>query len=173
MWQGSNKQLAGFNTGFKPNEQNQLTGAPTMDLPIKDTQPLYMSCLQVTHCGKGMVFTVNPPPAGDKTHTAFKQIAIRVGNPNLQNAGIQAAQAVPQVASTISIQPQGVGNAQATPGAPGAPAASVVPGMGMTGAGQACGCQCLCGAGSFPADAGIGNFGGVAGAMIDPPFALG
>jgi hypothetical protein len=152
----------GFNSGYLPNTQNQIAGAPTMDLAVKDANPMYLSCLQVTHCGRGMVFSVNAP-ALDKTHSEFKAAAIRVGNPSLGNAGIQAAAAVPQVASTVSIKPQGVGAAQATPGAPGAPAASVVPGMGTTGAGQSCGCQCLCGASSFPANAGMGAFGGVGG----------
>jgi hypothetical protein len=31
---------SGFNTGFKPNANNQMVGAPTMDLPIKDNTPL-------------------------------------------------------------------------------------------------------------------------------------
>lgn len=112
-----------------------------------------------------MVFTVNPP-ALEKSHSMFQAAAIRVGNPTLGNAGIQAAAAIPQVASTVSIKPQGVGAAQATGAVPGAPAASVVPGMGTTGAGQSCGCQCLCGAGSFPANAGVGAFGGVGGRNI-------
>jgi hypothetical protein len=126
-----------------------------------------MSSLEVANCGKGMIFTVNAAP--DKTPVQFKQAAIREGAPNLKNAAIVAAQPVPQVASTISIKAQGAGAVQATPGAPGAPAASaapaasVVPGTGMTGNGQACGCQCLCGAGSFPANAGQGAFGGVLG----------
>jgi len=108
-----------------------------------------------------MVFVVNPPP--NETLVQFKQAAMKEGAPNLKNAQIVAAQPVPQVASTVAIRPQGVGAAQATPGAPGAPQGSVVPGQGTTGAGQACGCQCLCGAGSFPANAGQGAFGGVLG----------
>jgi hypothetical protein len=123
-----------------------------------------MSSLEVANCGKGMIFTVNAAP--DKTPVQFKQAAIKEGAPNLKNAAIVAEQPVPQVASTISIKAQGAGAAQATPGAPGAPgapAASVVPGTGVTGNGQACGCQCLCGAGSFPANAGQGAFGGVLG----------
>ncbi|QDS76415.1 hypothetical protein FKW77_004107 [Venturia effusa] len=155
----------GFNSGYLPNTANQIQGAPSMDFQVKDANPIYMSCLQTTHCGRGMVFTVNAP-TGDKSHSVFKAAAIRVGNPALKNAGIQAAAAVPQVASTVSINPQGVGAAAATGVAPGAaPAASVVAGTGTTGAGQSCGCQCLCGAGSFPADAGLGAFGGVGGAM--------
>lgn len=109
-----------------------------------------------------MVFTVNAPTM-DKSHVLFKAAAIRVGNPTLKNAAIVAAAAVPQVASTVSIKPQGVGAVAATGAAPGQPAASVVPGTGTTGAGQSCGCQCLCGAGSFPANAGVGAFGGVGG----------
>lgn len=155
----------GFNSGYLPNIMNQIQGAPTMDLQVKDTNPMYLSCLQVTHCGRGMVFTVNAPLA-DKSQSMFKAAAIRAGNSNLGNAGIQAVAAVPQVASTVSINPQGVGAAAVTGAAPGSPAASVVPGSGTTGSGQSCGCQCLCGAGSFPADAGVGAFGGVGGKNI-------
>lgn len=116
------------------------------------------------------MFTVNALTTMDKSHSAFKAAAIKAGNPGLANAGIQAVAAVPQVASTVSINPQGVGAAAATGAAPGAPAASVVPGTGTTGTGQSCGCQCLCGAGSFPANAGVGAFGGVGG--NDLPFSL-
>lgn len=135
-----------------------------MDLQIKDTNPMYLSCSQASHCGRGMVLTINAPTTPmDKSHAAFKAAAIRIGNPGLGNAGIQAAAAVSQVASTVSIKPQGVGAAAATGAAPGQPAASVVPGTGTTGSGQSCGCQCLCGTGSFPAGAGAGAFGGVGG----------
>ncbi|TID13781.1 hypothetical protein E2P81_ATG01717 [Venturia nashicola] len=158
----------GFNSGYLPNTANQIQGAPTMDFQVKDANPMYMSCLQVTHCGKGMVLTINAPTTPmEMSHSAFKAAAIKVGNPELKNAGIQAAAAVPQVASTVSIKPQGVGAAAATGAAPGQPAASVVPGTGKTGSGQSCGCQCLCGAGSFPANAGVGAFGGVGGVMPD------
>ncbi|KAE9977492.1 hypothetical protein BLS_001396, partial [Venturia inaequalis] len=133
----------GFNSGYLPNTANQIQGAPTMDLQIKDASPMYLSCLQVTNCGRGMVLTINAPTMPvEKSHSAFKGAAIRVGNPGLGNSGIQAAAAVPQVVSTVSIKPQGVGAAAATGAAattgavPGQPAASVVPGTGTTGAGQ-------------------------------------
>lgn len=121
-----------------------------------------MSTLDAANCGMGMVFTVNAPP--DKNLVLFKSNALKSGGPTLKNAQIIAAQPVQQVASTISIAPQGNGNAQATPGAPAAGAApSVIAGQGTTGAGQSCGCMCLCGAGSFPANAGQGAFGGTLG----------
>lgn len=158
----------GFNTGFKPNEQNDLTAAPMMDLPVTATTPLYMSCLQVTHCGKGMIFTVNPPPEGAAgSHTNFKRVAITIGNPGLKNAGIQAAGAVPQLAGpAVSIRPQGAGAAAATGAA--LPAGTTVPGVGRQGNGQPCSCNCLCGAGmaAAPANAGMGGFGGVVGEFL-------
>jgi hypothetical protein len=124
-----------------------------------------MSTLDAANCGKGMVFTVNPPP--ERNLVLFKTNALKSGSPSLKNAQIVASQPVQQLASTISIAPQGNGNAKATPGAPAAGAApSVIAGQGMTGAGQACGCMCLCGAGSFPANAGQGAFGGTLGMLL-------
>ncbi|KAF2399044.1 hypothetical protein EJ06DRAFT_531359 [Trichodelitschia bisporula] len=153
----------GFNSGFIANEANTIPG-PTKDFTVKDAGPLYMSCLQVTHCGKGMVFTINPPAEGKgQSHNLFKQAAIKVGGNNLALAAIQAPSAVAQVASTISIN-VGNQNAAAT-GATGAAGAvpSVVAGQGSTGNGQACSCMCLCGAGAFPGNAGQGAFGGFLG----------
>ncbi|KAF2430661.1 hypothetical protein EJ08DRAFT_633377 [Tothia fuscella] len=165
----------GFTSGVQPNPSNQLAGAPTVDLPIKSTDPLFMSTLSTQSCNLGMVFTVNPPQ--DRNLVLFKSNALKSSVAGtLKNAQIIAAGAPPaQVASTISIAPQGNGNAAATPAAPGGPQASgvqqggaapsVIAGQGQTGNGQACGCMCLCGAGSFPANAGQGAFGGTLGAM--------
>ena len=128
--------------------------------------PIYMSTMNMMNCGVGMVLSVNPPIEGEAgSHAVFKQKAITAGNPGLQPAGGLVAQAaVPQVASTVSIQVAGQGTPGAQPqqGTPG----TVVQGTGRTGNVQACGCQCLCGgAVAASAEIGSGGFGGVVGEL--------
>lgn len=110
------------------------------------------------HCGKGMVFSINAATTGDKTFSAYKQLAINQnGTAALSTANIAAAGAT-QMASTVTINAGGGSTATAA-----AAAASVVAGQGTTGNGDACTCQCLCGTNSFPAMAAQNNFGGFAG----------
>jgi hypothetical protein len=113
-------------------------------------------------CGQGMVFSVNAPSSGAEEHSVVKMAAIKAQGKGFKIAAIVATAPVQEVASTVSINPGNVG-AQATGAAPAAGQATVVPGQGTTGNGQECGCSCLCGAGSFPPDAGVGEFGGFLG----------
>lgn len=78
---------------------------------------------------------------------------------SLKENALVAQNPAPQIASTVSIN-VGSGKPMAT-AAIGQP--SVVPGQGMTSNGQACACECLCGSGSFPPNAGVGAFGGFLG----------
>ena len=116
-----------------------------------------------THCGKGMVFSINAKTDGDKTMAAFKQLAINKNGTEqapLTTAGIQNVQPGAQAApSTVTIQ---AGGGVAT-GSGALASATVVAGQGTTGDGQACTCQCLCGMNSFPANAAVNNFGGFPG----------
>jgi hypothetical protein len=112
-----------------------------------------------THCGKGMVFAINAPTTGDKTFSAYKQLAIAQNGTALSTAGIVAT-AASAVASTVTIA---AGSAAGSPSAAAAASATVAVGQGTLGDGSACSCQCLCGANSFPANAGVNQFGGFGG----------
>jgi hypothetical protein len=124
-----------------------------------------------------MVFAINAKPDGDKTMAQFKQLAINKNGTEqapLSTAAIQqvdpSAQAAP---STVTVQANGGGGQHVAPtathatGSVALATASVVPGMGSNGAGEACSCHCLCGVNSFPANAAINNFGGFAGAITN------
>ena len=114
-----------------------------------------------THCGKGMVFAINAPTTGDKTFSAYKQLAIAQNGTALSTAGIVAT-AASAVASTVTIA---AGSAAGSPSAAAAASATVAVGQGTLGDGSACSCQCLCGANSFPANAGVNQFGGFGGTI--------
>ncbi|KDR65875.1 hypothetical protein GALMADRAFT_162362 [Galerina marginata CBS 339.88] len=66
----------GFTSGFMP------VTATTTPLPVVSfvvpagTAPLWFHCEQTGHCGKGMVFAINPPePPSPKSFDAFKALA--------------------------------------------------------------------------------------------------
>ncbi|KAH9483723.1 putative GPI-anchored cupredoxin [Psilocybe cubensis] len=61
---------AGFDSG--------LVLASTFTLNITDDQPIYFHCKQVTHCGLGMVGTINAPSTGN-TFDAFMSAAMSLG----------------------------------------------------------------------------------------------
>lgn len=162
----------GIDSGFLSNP----TGADgiTFSMIVPTADPLWFYCKQRTgsHCGKGMVFSVNPKPGVEKgSHTLFKQQAIQQNGTN-NAAGIQAA-APPAAPSTVTVVAQpGAATGGAGGGAELAPSganppgavATVAPGVG-TGAGGQCSCQCLCGVGAFPSNVGQGAFGGFQGIM--------
>lgn len=118
-----------------------------------------------THCGKGMVFAINAPTTGDKTFSAYKQLAIAQNGTALSTAGIVAT-AASAVASTVTIaagSATAAGSTTAAATSVAAASATVAVGQGTLGDGSACSCQCLCGANSFPANAGVNQFGGFGG----------
>ncbi|KAJ4294544.1 hypothetical protein N0V90_008235 [Kalmusia sp. IMI 367209] len=154
----------GKDSGFMPNPDGAAGVSWNVTVESMDAQWYY--CKQGTHCGVGMVFAINAATTGDKTMSAFKQLAI-LGNSTKQapltSAAIQQVQAGAQAApSTVTVQ---AGGAAATGAATGAAAstATVVAGQGTDNAGNTCGCQCLCGVNSFPQEAAVNNFGGFAG----------
>ena len=118
------------------------------------------------HCGKGMVFAINPAETGNKTMADFKGLAIKTNGTSLVEGGLQQVDPNAAAAPTTVTVDAGAGGAAATsaPGSsPSPPPGQVVQGSGQDGQGQACSCQCLCGAGSFPPTAAVNNFGGFAG----------
>lgn len=155
------KISGGTDSGFMPNPSG--AAGVTFSMPVTASGPLWFYCKQKvgTHCGKGMVFAINAPTTGDKTFSAYKQLAIAQNGTALSTAGIVAT-AASAVASTVTIA---AGSATATAAATSVAAASatVAVGQGTLGDGSACSCQCLCGANSFPANAGVNQFGGFGG----------
>ncbi|KAF2204769.1 hypothetical protein GQ43DRAFT_363913 [Delitschia confertaspora ATCC 74209] len=157
------KMEGGLDSGFMPNPEGKAGVEWEMD--VTTTEPLWFYCKQQNgiHCGKGMVFAINAKSTGDKTFSAWKQLAVNKNGTALSSAAIAsvgagAAAAAPTPVTVVA----GDSAATATGTAAGA-VATVAQGQGTTGDGQACSCQCLCGTNSFPAAAAQNNFGGFAG----------
>jgi plastocyanin len=45
------------------------------EITVNDTRPIWAYCAQGTHCSSGMVFAVNPAETGERTFTAFENLA--------------------------------------------------------------------------------------------------
>lgn len=182
-----------MDSGFMPNPEGKA--GVTWNMTVETTEPLckltqnkalvfgsgtdkfegfYCKQQNGIHCGKGMVFAVNAATTGDKTMSAFKQLAVNTNGTGLVQGGLQSVDPNAQaIATTVTVVAGGggAGQAVATPPASGTLAAgglataTVIAGAGQDGAGQACSCSCLCGMNSFPANAAIANFGGFPGLM--------
>lgn len=107
-----------------------------------------MYCRQTGHCGKGMVFAINP--TADKSFAAFQQMAMQQNG----TATGAASAAAPPASSAAAAAPPATSSASS----------SVVQGTGSMNGGQ-CTCSCLCGTNAFPAGAGIGAMGGLSGSI--------
>ncbi|RPB08637.1 Cupredoxin [Morchella conica CCBAS932] len=110
----------GIDSGFMSNINDTITPAPTFDYTVTATEPTWWYCAQTTHCGKGMVFAINP--TAEKTFKAFQDAAIALNG----TAATTTAAAATELATTT---------------------AAVVTGTAVPGA--ACACQCLCPAAAF------------------------
>lgn len=107
-----------------------------------------------------MVFSINAATTGNKTMSAFKQLAVKTNGTALQPGALQNIDpAAAAAATTVTVL---AGGATAT-SANALATATVIAGAGQDGQGQACSCSCLCGVNSFPASAAINNFGGFPG----------
>lgn len=175
------KMEGGMDSGFMPNPEGKAGVTWNMTVPSADplckyiyndmalqeanaTLGFYCKQKTGTHCGLGMVFSINPSTTGDKTMADFKQLAIAKNGTNLQPGALQNVDPNAAAAPTTVTIAAGAGAAAATNTASGALAsATVVAGSGQDGQGQACSCSCLCGMNSFPANAAVNNFGGFAG----------
>ena len=174
-----------FDSNFVPNPNNTVNPPPAMKLQVNTTDPQCKSitrsasacrmtnptpgfyCKQKTpksHCGSGMTFSINPTAA--KTQDMFKNMAIQQNG--TASASAPSASAAPPAASAA---PPPAASPAAPPASPPAaappPATSIASGSGTTDGSGACQCSCLCGVAQFPvADVqGIGNFGGMSGAL--------
>lgn len=129
------------------------------------------------HCGKGMVFSINP--TAEKTQAMFQQMAIaQKGDGSATpitggDGGSAESPAAPpaETPAETPAAPPAEAPAEApaeTPAeTPAAGGDAMTPGTGTLLGDGSCSCVVACAAGSFPAlDAqGLGAFGGVAGAL--------
>ncbi|KAJ7446517.1 hypothetical protein B0H11DRAFT_1745985 [Mycena galericulata] len=91
----------GFASGFMPVAANTSADSlPTFTITVNDTSPVWVYCAQAagtpaSHCGQGMVFSVNCP-SGDSPNsfTNFKNAALAIGA-SLSAAAASATQAAP------------------------------------------------------------------------------
>ncbi|KAI1633947.1 hypothetical protein F4809DRAFT_652242 [Biscogniauxia mediterranea] len=147
----------GMDSGFQANPNNTVDPPPQVAMQVMTTEPLWFYCKQTGHCGKGMVFSINP--TADKTQAMFQAAAIA-------QKGQGAGSAI--TGNTTASAAAGAGAAASSAAAAGgaAQASNVLTGAGAIQTG-ACVCAVTCGAGSFPAVAaqGLGNFGGIAGGL--------
>ncbi|CAG7845996.1 SubName: Full=Uncharacterized protein {ECO:0000313/EMBL:CCA69287.1} [Serendipita indica DSM 11827] len=68
-----------FSTQFHP-VANDETNFPTEVYTVTDaSKPLWFYCSQKSHCGKGMIFSINCPTTGENTLDAFRQRALAIG----------------------------------------------------------------------------------------------
>ncbi|KAI1354281.1 Cupredoxin [Xylaria sp. FL0043] len=154
----------GMDSNFQPNKDNSVVPAPQVAMQVMTTDPIWFYCKQTGHCGKGMVFSINP--TAEKTQAIFQAMAIAqkgqgAGSAITGNATTSAVASDSAAATSIASATSAAG-ATETASAGGA----IQTGTGQLVAG-ACVCAVTCGAGSFPAvnAQGIGNFGGVPGAI--------
>ncbi|KAI0453168.1 Cupredoxin [Xylaria acuta] len=154
----------GMDSGFQANKDNAVVPPPQVAMQVMTSDPIWFYCKQTGHCGKGMVFSINP--TAEKSQSIFQAMAI-------QQKGQGAGSAITGNATTSAVASDvaATGAASATEVAGGATQTGSAGGAIQTGTGQlvdgACVCAVTCGAGSFPAvnAQGIGNFGGVPGAI--------
>lgn len=148
------KLANGVDSGFMPNPGNSLNPPPMMMFQVNTTQPIWMYCRQKGHCGKGMVFSINP--TAEKSQAAFKAAAIAQNGTASSSSSNSAAGSASSSAAASA----------ASSAAVAAGSSSVVQGSGTTSNGGTCACSCLCGAAAFPAGAGIGAVGGWGGTFM-------
>ncbi|PCH38439.1 hypothetical protein WOLCODRAFT_97131 [Wolfiporia cocos MD-104 SS10] len=70
----------GFDSGFMPVADNATT-YPTFTIQVNDTSPVWVYCKQTSpksHCGAGMVFSVNAVETGPNNFSAFQSKAIEI-----------------------------------------------------------------------------------------------
>ncbi|KIK52491.1 hypothetical protein GYMLUDRAFT_251194 [Collybiopsis luxurians FD-317 M1] len=89
----------GFNLGFQPVAAN--TTGPTFSITINDTTPIWGYCAQtspVSHCGSGMVFSINAVESGPNNFAAFLALA----ESTLVNSTIASSNSTSSAASPSS-----------------------------------------------------------------------
>ncbi|KAK3952943.1 Cupredoxin [Pseudoneurospora amorphoporcata] len=153
----------GMDSGFQANVNNTVNPPPQVAMQVMVDTPLWFYCKQGNHCGKGMVFSINP--TAEKTHAQFQAQAI-AQNGTGTDSGITGgtASAAPPAAPSATV---GGGGATAVAGGAAQATGNIVTGVGQVNADGSCVCAVSCAAGSFPniAAQGVNAFGGVGGSI--------
>ncbi|KAF8475020.1 hypothetical protein BDZ91DRAFT_650310 [Kalaharituber pfeilii] len=162
-----NRLETGEDSGLLPNPNNTVVPAPTWEYVVKDQAPTWWYCKQRTgtHCGKGMVFAINP--TAEKTFATFKEKAIKLnGTEAVTTTAPAPEKTVTDVATTVTLI-----NDDPKPTETNVPVKDkpyMAPGWNQNGNPSACNCACFCGIGSFPQGDGWGHYGGFGGSMAAP-----
>ncbi|KAI9680568.1 MAG: hypothetical protein M1817_004008 [Caeruleum heppii] len=182
------KMADGLDSGFMPND-GSVSPAPVYTFQVKSTEASWFYCKQKTgtHCGKGMVFSINP--TAEKSHETFKSMAMQQ---NGTDAAAGASSAAPaDVSSTVyvstpcststsmtTVTAEAVTSysswessssaapevASSAPAPQSSAPVAIAQGTG-SGAADSCNCQCLCAPAPMPPAAGDCSFGGWGGAL--------
>ncbi|KAK4240282.1 hypothetical protein C8A03DRAFT_31585 [Achaetomium macrosporum] len=182
----------GMDSGFQANPNNTINPPPQVAMQVMVSTPLWFYCRQKGHCGKGMVFSINP--TAEKTHAQFQALAIQQagsgtgsaitgGGEANASAGAGAgagASASASASASPSASAGAGGDAAATTSAEAStPAATevatatsggIVTGTGTIAADGSCVCAVQCTIGGFPNAQmqGRDSFGGWGGAVPMP-----
>ncbi|KAL2117020.1 hypothetical protein VTJ04DRAFT_9188 [Mycothermus thermophilus] len=161
----------GMDSGYQANPNNTVNPPPQVAMQVMVDTPLWFFCKQGPHCGRGMVFSINP--TAEKTHAKFQEQAIAqagngagsaiTGNAPPAVPGNDNAAADPSASSSLEPLPSATDSA----GAPAAPTdnSGVATGIGEVLPDGACRCAVQCTFNGFPSaqiqgrDA-FGGFGG-------------
>jgi len=80
------KKDGGLDSGFQPVPANSTAkeSLPTFTVPVTTKDPLWFFCAQASglpasHCGQGMVFSINCPFEGPNSFDNFKKSALEIG----------------------------------------------------------------------------------------------
>jgi plastocyanin len=79
-----NKKEGGIDSGFQPVAANTTDGFPSFTVHVTTKDPQWFYCAQAanlpaSHCGAGMVFSINCPFEGANSFDNFKAAALEIG----------------------------------------------------------------------------------------------
>lgn len=182
-----NRLATGEDSGLMPNLNNTVVPAPAWEYIVKEKEPTWWYCKQRTgtHCGKGMVFAINPN--AEKTFNMFKEKAIQInGTAAITTTAPAPEKTVVDISTTVTMisepsqtnevvqppvdTPTPVEESPVDTPTPPAPVDKpyMTPGWNEGGNPGACNCACFCGVSSFPQGDGWGHYGGKGGSLPAP-----
>ncbi|KAJ6440762.1 cupredoxin [Purpureocillium lavendulum] len=173
------KLEGGLDSGFLANPNNTIVPAPKLAFQVNTTEAIWFYCRQgaaspqTSHCGKGMVGSVN---GGEKVSEFQAQAIAQNGTGQAApitggNGSNNPAKDPAGTASTSASAPEatggnGGGGNNNNNNNNGGNNGSVTPGQGTVNPDGSCSCVVTCSSGSFPAqNQGVGSFGGMGGSL--------
>jgi len=91
----------GFDSGFIPVADG-TSNFPTYTIRVNDTLPIWTYCRQGSHCGSGMVFSVNAVESGPKNFAAFQALAKQLNGTSTTAPPSSGAQSIVRAANPTS-----------------------------------------------------------------------